>query len=571
MRKYDLTRTEQGDILRISTRGSSLLRFPLFNKGTGFSREERQRLELEGLLPSQHNDIKTQAERVYKTIMFNKDPVGRHISLAALQDRNEHLYYKVLSEHLEELMPIVYTPTVGKASQYFSRTFRRGRGVWITPEHSGRVEDVLRKAAPYRGVELMVVTDNESILGIGDQGAGGMAISVGKLALYCAGAGIHPARTLPISLDVGTNNQSLLDDPLYLGWREERLRGAAYEALVEEFVCAAKATFPNVLIQWEDFRKDNALGILDRYSDRIPSFNDDIQGTGAVAAASLIAGSRIAKMPLTQSRVLIYGAGAAGLGITRQIKQLLQSVGLSGDDLQKSVLAMDSRGVLSGGRDALDEYKRELAWPEAMADHLALSATDKRDLAQVIYAYKPTALIGASGNAGAFNSTVVTAMISVTAEPIILPMSNPTSISEGTPAKIMDWSNGLALIATGSPFDDVELNGVKRRIGQANNVFIFPGLGLGSIVSGASQVTTGMISAASCALADSLTQEDLENRYLMPEVKRLWEVSGIVGLAVARQAVADDVATVDDSVDLESLLESYRWQPRYPEFVEDLA
>jgi malate dehydrogenase (oxaloacetate-decarboxylating) len=571
MKKYDLTRTKQGDTLRVSTRGSALLRYPLSNKGTGFTHEERRRLELEGLLPSQHNEIETQAERTYRTIMFNKDPVGRHISLAALQDRNEHLYYKVLSLHLEELMPIVYTPTVGKACQYFSRTFRRGRGIWITPEHRGRMEDVLRKAAPYSGVQLMVVTDSESILGIGDQGAGGMAISVGKLALYCAGAGIHPARTLPICLDVGTDNQSLLDDPLYLGWREERLRGSGYDELVEEFVAAAKAVFPDVLIQWEDFRKDNALGILDLYRARVPSFNDDIQGTGAVAAACLVAACRISGTPIKDSRILIYGAGAAGLGIIRQLKELLKSSGVQGDELQTAVLAMDSRGVLSGGRDALDSYKRELAWPEAMADKLALSAADRRDLASVIKAYKPTALIGASGNAGAFNSTVVAAMTSVTEQPMILPMSNPTSISEGTPAKIMEWSKGRALIATGSPFDDLEIDGETRRVGQANNVFIFPGLGLGAIISGASQITGGMISAASCALADSLTEEDLASRHLMPEVTRLWDVSGIVGLAVARQAIADKVATVKDDDSLPELFDSYRWRPVYPEIVETQA
>jgi len=571
MRKYDLTRTKQGDTLRVSTRGIALLRYPLSNKGTGFTHEERRRLELEGLLPSQHNDIETQAERTYRTIMFNKDPVGRHISLAALQDRNEHLYYKVLALHLEELMPIVYTPTVGKACQHFSRTFRRGRGVWITPEHRGRMEDVLRKAAPYSGVQLMVVTDSESILGIGDQGAGGMAISVGKLALYCAGAGIHPARTLPICLDVGTDNQSLLDDPLYLGLREERLRGSRYDELVEEFVEAAKAVFPDVLIQWEDFRKDNALGILDRYRARVASFNDDIQGTGAVAAACLVAACRISKTRLEDSRILIYGAGAAGLGIIRQLKELLKSSGVQGDDLQTAVLAMDSRGVLSGGRDALDSYKRELAWPESMADKLALSAADRRDLASVIKAYKPTALIGASGNAGAFNSTVVTAMTSVTEQPMILPMSNPTSISEGTPAKIMEWSKGRALIATGSPFDDLEVDGETRRVGQANNVFIFPGLGLGAIISGASQITDGMISAASCALADSLTKEDLASRYLMPEVSRLWDVSGIVGLAVARQAIADEVATIKNGDSLPELFDAYRWRPAYPEIVENQA
>ena len=326
MRDYLLRKTEQGDTLKVRMKGRALLRFPLHNKGTGFSLEERQRFDLEGVIPSRCNTIETQAERSYRTIMFNPDPVGRHIGLAALQDRNEHLYYKILSTHLEELMPIVYTPTVGKASEHFSRVFRRARGVWITPAHRGRIEEVLRKAAPYSGVELMVVTDNESILGIGDQGAGGMAISVGKLALYCAGAGIHPAKTLPISLDVGTNNQDLLDDSLYLGWPEKRLRGEEYDSLVKEFVAAAKAIFPGVLIQWEDFRKENALGILDLYRQETPSFNDDIQGTGAVAAACLIAASRIAQTSLTDSRILIYGAGAAGCFVAYAVSFLVGNI-----------------------------------------------------------------------------------------------------------------------------------------------------------------------------------------------------------------------------------------------------
>jgi malic enzyme len=390
--KFDLRRTQDGYQLNVPISGSSLLRYPLYNKGTAFTEAERKRFDLDGLLPSKINDIETQAERTFKTIMFNEDPVGRHIGLAALQDRNEYLFYKLLSLHLEDLMPIVYTPTVGKASQYFSRVFRRARGIWITPDHVGRIEQVLRNAAPFAEVQLMVVTDNESILGIGDQGAGGMAISVGKLSLYVAGAGIHPVRTLPISLDVGTDNQSLLDDPLYLGRREPRLRGAAYQDLVDEFVTAARAVFPEVVIQWEDFRKDNALAIMDRYRHKLPSFNDDIQGTGAVALACVLAASRISGRSITDDRVLIYGAGAAGLGIARQITSELQTAGLRGAELRKAVLLMDSRGVISDGRK-LDEYKQELAWPEDMAASLGLNEEQRKTLHRVVSAYEPTVLI----------------------------------------------------------------------------------------------------------------------------------------------------------------------------------
>ena len=429
MEEFKLERNSDGDRLVVEKCGPDLLRFPLCNKGTGFTAEERRRLGIEGALPARYNDIDTQVRRIHKSIFFNPDPVGRSIGLASLQDRNETLYYKLLHEHLEEAMPIVYTPTVGKASQYFSRVFRRARGIFITPNHKGRIEEVLRSSAPFSGVQLMVVTDNEAILGIGDQGAGGMAISIGKLALYCVGAGIHPARTLPISLDVGTNNQELLDDPLYVGYRQERLSGDAYIEIVDEFVAAAKVVFPGVVIQWEDFKKDNALMILDRYRDSLPSFNDDIQGTGAVASACIQAGCRVAGTKFTDSRIVIYGAGAAGLGILRQLREQLGQAGLSGDALTQAVVVMDSRGILSEDRDSLDEYKKEMAWPAAMTAELGLDDVGRKNLQSVVSAYKATALIGASGQGGSFTEETVRAMLEHCEAPIILPMSNPSSIS----------------------------------------------------------------------------------------------------------------------------------------------
>jgi len=566
--KFDLEKTKSGYTLRVPKRGSSLLRYPLYNKGTGFTVEERERFGLDGLLPARQNDIATQSERVYRSICFNPDPVGRHIDLAALQDRNEHLFYRVLSDHLEELMPIVYTPTVGKAAQYFSRVFRRARGIWITPNHAGRIEEVLRTAAPYSDVRLMVVTDNESILGIGDQGAGGMAISIGKLSLYCAGAGIHPAQTLPVSLDVGTDNQSLLDDPLYLGWPEKRMRGKPYDDLVEEFVTAAQSVFPRIVIQWEDFRKDNALNIVNRYSSKVPSFNDDIQGTGAVALACILAANRIANFPFKDNRILIYGAGAAGLGIARQIGVRLARSGVSEDALREAILVMDSGGVVSDDREQLDEYKKELAWPADLANGLQLSLNERKDLEKVIAAYRPTVLIGASGQGGAFNEAAIKAMVANVEMPVILPMSNPTSISEATPENILRWTDGRALVATGSPFDDVQMRGGAQRIGQANNVFVFPGLGLGTIVCGATAVTDSMISAAADALAASLTDKELAARCLMPEVSRLWDICGNVAFAVASQAVADGVAAARSDSELRSAIDDYRWRPEYPEMLE---
>lgn len=565
MEKFDLRRTPQGDILRVCKNGPDLLRFPLCNKGTAFTLDERREMGIEGLLPAAYNDIETQVRRIFRSIFYNRDAVGRNIALAMLQDRNEVLFYKVLSEHLEETMPIIYTPTVGEASRYYSRVFRRGRGLFITPQYAGRIEDVMRKSAPFSDVRLMVVTDNEAILGIGDQGAGGMAISVGKLALYVAGAGIHPAQTLPISLDVGTDNQELLDDPLYLGYRHPRLRGDPYVELVDEFVAAAKSVFPNVVIQWEDFRKENALRTLDRYRQVLPSFNDDIQGTGAVASACVQGACRVAGTDFKDSRIVLYGAGAAGLGIARQLRQQLAAEGLNAEQQIAAVLVMDSQGIVSDGRDRLDSYKHEFAWPEAMVAALGLDEAARKNLASVVAAFNATVLIGASGQGGAFNQEVVEAMASNVEEPIILPMSNPTSISEATPEDILKWTDGKALVATGSPFEPVTVAAGTQAISQANNVFVFPGIGLGTIVSGAQEITDNMISASASALAQSLNESDIRNRCVVPHVSRLWEVCGDVAVAVARQAVADGCAAEDlRDEDIQPRVEAARWRPAYP-------
>jgi malate dehydrogenase (oxaloacetate-decarboxylating) len=553
--------------LHTNKSGRELLRAPLYDKGTGFTYEEHRRFGIEWMLPAEYNDIATQAERTFLSICFNPDPVGRHIDLSQLLNRNEVLFYKILSTNLEELMPVIYTPTVGEASRFFSRVYRRARGVFITPEHVGRIEQVLREAAPFSDVRLMVVTDNEAILGIGDQGVGGMAISIGKLALYCVGAGIHPAQTLPISLDVGTDNETLLEDPLYLGWRNKRVRGDEYIAIVDEFVAAAKKVFPDVVIQWEDLRKDNALMVLDRYKTDLPSFNDDIQGTGAVAAACVHAACRITGTDFRDSRIVVYGAGAAGLGIARQLRGQLKDAGLDGDELTRAIIAMDSRGVITSDSERLDDYKKELAWPADMVAELGLSTSDRANLAKVVAAYQATVLIGTSGQGDSFDEEVVTAMSANSKQPVILPMSNPTSISEGKPADILDWTDGKALVATGSPFDPVETAAGQRRIGQANNVFVFPGIGLGAIICGASQITDGMIAASSRALAESLGDAEIKEQCLMPEISRLWDVCGHVALRVAEQAIVEGVAQITVESDLAQRIEEYRWLPEYPEII----
>lgn len=569
MEEFKLEQSPKGDRLTVDKCGPDLLRYPLYNKGTGFTPDERRRLGLEACLPAEYNSIDTQGERIYQSIFSNPDDVRRNIGLAMLQDRNEVLFYKVLEQHLEEVMPIVYTPTVGKASQFYSSVFRRSRGVFITPAYKGRIEKVLRRAAPFSDVRLIVVTDNEAILGIGDQGAGGMAISVGKLALYCAGAGIHPAQTLPVSLDVGTDNQALLDDPLYLGYRQPRLRGREYDELVDEFVHAVKAVFPRVVLQWEDFRKDNALTILDRYRHTVASFNDDIQGTGAVAAACVQGACVIGMQDFPASRVLIYGAGAAGLGIARQIKAQLETAGLDQEAIDEAVLVMDSRGVVSDRRDNLDAYKQELAWSVDAVDRLGLDDEALGKLVPVIDAYKPTALIGASGQAGSFDEAVVRTMHKHVERPIVLPMSNPTAISEATPEDVLAWTEGQALVATGSPFAPVELSDRLQPVSQANNVFVFPGIGLGAIACEAREITDGMIAAAGSALGTSLSSAEIALKRLIPGVARLREVCGEVALAVAEQAASDGVAAFSD--DLEQRIDALRWRPEYPEVVSTAA
>ena len=568
MDKFELIKTPAGDKVRVNLSGTELLRAPIYNKGVGFTPEERRRFGIEGMLPPQYNDIETQVDRTYHTICFNKDPVGQNIDLGLLQNRNEVLFYKLLSKHLEELMPVVYTPTVGAASHFFSHVYRRARGIFITPDYAGRIEQVLRDSAPFSDVELMVVTDNEAVLGIGDQGIGGMAISIGKLALYCVGAGIHPARTLPISLDVGTDNQELLDDPVYLGWRQHRLRGDAYLAIIDEFVEAVCKVFPKAVIQWEDFHKDIAFQVLDRHRNNLPSFNDDIQGTGAVAAAAMHAASRISGTSFCDSRTVVYGAGAAGVGIARQIRRQLQQEGVEGEALSRAIITLDSRGIVSEDRDDLDKNKRDFAWPAEWLDKIGLTGTDRKDLAKVVDAFKGNVLIGTSGQAGSFTEEVVRSAARHSEHPVILPMSNPTDISEATPADIMKWTDGAALVATGSPFAPVEVGGEKRRIGQANNVFVFPGIGLGTIVSGATEITGSMIGASSTALAHALEESTIEERCLMPVVDELWNICGIVGLAVAQQAIADGVATFTDANALEERIGEYRWKPEYPEVLK---
>jgi malic enzyme len=558
MQRYRVSRDASGQpVVEVPHRGQELLRQPMYSKGTAFTRAERAAFGLEGLLPDAVSTIDRQVRRVHRSIMRKEDPLERYIGLAALQDRNEHLFYRLMVEHVEELLPIVYTPTVGLACQQYSHIFRRGRGIWITPGHRGRMVEVLSNA-PFDDVRLVVVTDNERILGLGDQGAGGMGIPIGKLAIYTTAAGIHPTATLPLSLDVGTDNRELLADDLYLGWRQPRLRGAAYDALVEEMVQAIRTRFPRALLQWEDFKKGNAFALLERYRRVLPSFNDDIQGTAAVAVAAVVAAARATGTPLAEQRIVILGAGAAGIGIARLLRTTLAAEGVTGTKLVRAIASVDSRGLLVDDEEIRDEHKRDFAWPAALAAEVGL--TGRRDLAAVVEALAPTVLIGTAGQADTFTEAIVRSMAARVARPVVLPLSNPTSQSEARPADVLAWSEGRALVATGSPFPPVTFGGRTHRIGQANNAFVFPGVGLGALLAEAREITDPMFAAAAWALGAEIRDEDLAAGSLFPPVAELRRVTAGIARAVAHQAHQDGVGRAV----AEGAVAEAMWFPDYP-------
>jgi malic enzyme len=553
----------------VGLHGPVLLGTRLLTKDLAFPEAEREAFGLRGLLPERVFSIEEQVELELEHLRRKHDELESYIGLAALQDRNATLFYRLLAEHLEEFLPIVYTPTVGRACQEFSHILRRTRGVWITPEDRDRIPEILRNG-PFEDVRLIVVTDNERILGLGDQGAGGMAIPIGKLALYTAGCGIHPALTLPVSLDVGTDNAALLADPLYLGYRAPRLRGAEYDALVEAFVDGVEEVWPGCLIQFEDFKQHNALRILDRYRDRVPSFNDDIQGTAAVVVGGVLAGLRGLGRRLADTRVVLVGAGAAGIGIARLLRRAMLEEGMTEADVRAALVLVDSRGLVHTGRADLDETKRDLALPEDDAGMAGLdTSADRRppDLLETILAVRPSVLVGTTGVAGTFTEPVIRAIAAGSDRPIILPLSNPTSAAEAIPSDILRWTDGRALVATGSPFPAVTRGGRVHEIGQANNVFIFPGLGLGAIVAEARAVSDEMFLIAARTVADAVTPERFEAGAIYPPVADLRSVSRSIALAVAAEAVETGVAGVEAGYDLVAAVDGAMWWPAYVPYV----
>jgi malic enzyme len=545
--------------LPVLERGVQLLEEPLLNKGTAFSMEERDALGLRGLLPSHTSTMEEQLERVADQFHNKDSALEKHIYLAGLHDRNEVLFFRFVIENLEETVPIIYTPTVAEACSHWSEIFRQARGIYITPDDRGVMTKVLRSRG-IQEISVIVVTDNERILGIGDQGAGGMGIPIGKLALYTAAAGIHPSRCLPISLDFGTNNQELIDNPLYLGWRGPRLRGDEYWSLIEEFVAAVREVFPNALLQWEDFANLTSFTNLETYRDTLPSFNDDIEGTAAMVIAGMMGAMKTTGGAFSDHRYAIHGAGSAGTGIYRHLIAVMAEEGLDIAEAKQRILVTDSKGLLVEGRAGMDDRKQEMAAPKDLVRKLGLKGREI-GIADVVEMSRPSVLIGVCGKPGEFTEPMIKAMAMDTERPIVMPLSNPTSKTEAAPEDIIRWSGGRALVATGSPFPEVEYDGKTHTIGQANNVFIFPGVGLGVIAAQASKVTLAMFTAGARALADLVDEEMLERGALFPPIDDVRMISRKVAHAVAEQAVAEGVA--QPCVDIEGVIDQMMWNPTY--------
>ncbi|PEN89402.1 NAD-dependent malic enzyme [Bacillus cereus] len=548
--------------LETTLRGAEVLSTPLLNKGVAFTQNEREELGLKGLLPPAVLTLEEQARRAYEQFSSQPDDLLKNVYLTALHDRNEVLFYRILTDHLREMLPIVYTPTVGVAIQRYSHEYRKPRGVYLSINDPSGIEEAFTNiGATAENIDLVVVTDGEGILGIGDWGVGGINIAIGKLAVYTAAVGIDPSRVLPVILDVGTNREELLNNPFYIGNRHPRITGEAYDEFIDTFVQSVNKQFPKALLHWEDFSSRNARKILDKYRHDVCTFNDDIQGTGAVSLAAVLSAVKASGVPLSEHRVVVFGAGTAGIGIADQVRDAMVRVGVSEEESYKRFWCIDRNGLVTDNMEDLLDFQIPYARKEAEVSEW--KQNDVIGLAEVVKHVKPTILIGTSTVAGAFKEEIIKEMASHIERPIILPMSNPTPLAEAKPADLIEWTEGRALVATGSPFEPVTYNGVTYVIGQSNNALIFPGLGLGTIVVRASVMTDGMFAAAAEAVA-SMVDTSQPGAPILPEVEELRNISEMVAIEVAKVAVAEGVARVNLSDnDIKMAVKEAMWKPEY--------
>ena len=546
--------------LYIPIAGPALLETSLLNKGSAFSSEERDSFNLTGLLPHNIETIEEQSLRAYHQLRSFTNTMDKHIYLRNIQDTNETLFHHLVEQHIEEVMPLIYTPTVGQACEKFSQIYRRKRGLFISYPERHKIDDMLQNATK-QNVKVIVVTDGERILGLGDQGIGGMGIPIGKLALYTACGGISPAYCLPILLDVGTNNQQLLDDPMYMGWRNPRISGDEYSEFVDLFIQAVKRRWPEVLLQFEDFAQGNATPLLNRYRDQLCCFNDDIQGTAAVSVGALIAACLNKGQKLSQQKIAFLGAGSAGCGIAEHIIRQMQREGLTEEQARSQVFMVDRYGLLIDSMTELQKFQEPLVQKQSAIEHWDKS--QKLGLAQVVKQAKITVLFGVSGQKGLFTQEVIESLCANTEHPIVLPLSNPTSRVEATPQEVMNWSRGRAIIATGSPFAHTTFNGQSFEVSQCNNSYIFPGIGLGVLAARARGISDNMLMAASQALADISVQYEKAPGAILPPIRFIQEISKEIAYAVALQAVKDKLALPVTAENLERRLKANFWLPEY--------
>ena len=547
--------------LYIPYAGPTLLETPLLNKGSAFSQRERESFNLAGLLPPRFETIEEQVERCYQQYSSFQDNLNKHIYLRAIQDNNETLYYRLVRDHIEEMMPIIYTPTVGDACEQFSDIYRSSRGLFISYEDRHSIDDILRNATKGK-VKVIVVTDGERILGLGDQGIGGMGIPIGKLSLYTACGGISPAYTLPVMLDVGTNNEKLLNDPMYMGARHPRIGQQEYDEFLELFIKAVKRRWPNVMLQFEDFAQPNAMPLLKRYRDEICSFNDDIQGTAAVTVGTLLAACRVKGTRLSDQKVVFVGAGSAGCGIAEQVISQMVSEGISEEQARSQIFMVDRFGLLSEGMQGLRDFQQALVQSNEALSQWQYSG-DYASLLDVMHCAEPGIIIGVSGQPGLFTEQVIRAMASSHENPIIFPLSNPSKQVEAHPSDVLAWTQGRAIIATGSPFGSVEYDGQQYVIPQCNNSYIFPGIGLGAIAIKAKRITDEMLMAASETLASSSPLANDGKGNLLPPLTEIESLSKRIAFAVAKVAIAQGEALEFSDEDIIKAIDNNYWHPEY--------